>query len=245
MATILTAHQPSYLPWLGFFHKLAISDVYVSLDNVQFEKNSYVNRNKVKIPNGVVWLTVPVMTKGHFSKTISDLKIDNSTKWRIKHWKTLQLYQKAAYFENYRDFFEEIYEQNWELLVDLNEHVTRFFLKELGIDVKFLKSSELNLQERKSELIIEMCEKLNANMFVFGVLGKDYVNTVDFESRGIKAYFQEYNHPTYPQIWGDFVSHLSVVDLLFNVGPEKAYEVIMRENIEKDELTKMLRQEQA
>jgi hypothetical protein len=245
MATILTAHQPSYLPWLGFFHKLAISDIYVSLDSVQFEKNSYTNRNEVKTPNGAVWLTVPVMTKEHFSKTIKEMKIDNSTKWRIKHWKTLLLYQKAPYFQSYYDFFEKTYTRDWEFLVDLDEHLLKFLLKELTIDVEFLKSSELNLHERKSELVIEMCERLNANVFVFGILGKDYVNTKDFESRGIEVYFQEYNHPTYPQVWGDFVSHLSVVDLLFNVGPEKAYEVIMQENIKKDELTKGLKQEQA
>jgi hypothetical protein len=245
MVTILTAHQPSYLPWLGFFHKLAISDIYVSLDSVQFEKNSFVNRNKVKTPNGVLWLTVPVMSKEHLSKTINDMKIDDSTKWRVKHWKTLLLYQKAPYFENYCDFFEKIYAKNWELLVDLNEHLTKFFLKELGIDVKFLKSSELSLHKRKSELVTEMCEKLNANLFVFGILGKDYVNTIDFESRGIRIYFQEYNHPTYPQIWGDFASHLSIADLLFNVGPEKAYEVMMQENIKKEELTKMVTQKRA
>ena len=241
MVTILTAHQPSYLPWLGFFHKLAISDIYVSLDTVQYEKNSFINRNKVKTPNGVVWLTVPVMTKEHLSKTINDMKIDNSTKWKIKHWKTLLLYQKTPYFENYYDFFEKTYMKDWEFLADLNEHLLKFFLKELSINVKFLKSSELNLRKRKSELIIEICEKLNANIFVFGILGKDYVKIEDFESRGVKVYFQEYNHPTYPQIWGGFVSHLSVVDLLFNVGPERAYGIIMQDNIKKDELIKMMK----
>jgi hypothetical protein len=136
MVTILTAHQPSYLPWLGFFHKLAISDIYVSLDTVQYEKNSFINRNKVKTPNGVVWLTVPVMTKGHLSKTINDMKINNSAKWKIKHWKTLLLYQKTPYFENYYDFFEKTYMKDWEFLADLNEHLLKFFLKELNINVK-------------------------------------------------------------------------------------------------------------
>lgn len=238
----VTAHQSSYLPWLGFFHKLALSDIYVYLDDVQYEKNSFTNRNKVKSPNGAeIWLTVPVLSKDHFNRTVKDLKIDNNSKWRIKHWKTLQTYKKAPYFQEYSDFLEKAYSKDWEYLSEMNEYLLKFFLKELNINVKFIKSSELGLKQKKADLVIEICEKLDAEIFIFGALGKNYAKVDDFTTKGINVYFQDYRHPVYPQLWGDFVYYLSIVDLLFNVGSEKANKIIMKDNIDKDKLIKMVK----
>ncbi len=233
---IFTAHQPAYLPWLGLIHKIAISDAYVHLDNVQFEKNSFTNRNKIKTANGPIWLTVPVFLKDHIKKTIKDIKIDNTKNWRQSHLKSIYLnYKKAPYFNKYADFFEQVYKKEWDSLSDLNDYMLQCLLKELGVKVKYYKASELNLQSHKSDLILEMCKKLEANLYVFGALGRDYAKKEDFTKEGIKAYFQDFKHPEYPQLWGEFTPYLSVIDLLFNCG-EKSLEILMRNNISKNEL---------
>lgn len=236
---ILTAHQPTYLPWLGLFHKIALSDIFIYLDNVQFEKNSFTNRNKIKTANGPLWLTVPVLAKGHFNKTIKDLEIDNSKDWRVSHWKSIYLnYKKAPYFNKYAAFFEDVYKKEWRRLTDLNEYMLKWFLKELRIKTEYCKASESNFQGHKSDLVLNMCEKLGANLYIFGALGKDYAREEDFVKEGVKIYFQDYNHPRYPQLWGnDFSPFMSIIDLFFNCG-SKSLEVLMEGNINKEELIK-------
>lgn len=236
---ILTAHQPAYLPWLGLIHKIAISDKYVYLDSVQFEKNSFTNRNKIKTANGPLWLTVPVLLKDHTQKTIKETKINNSTDWRASHWKSIYLnYKKAPYFNKYSDFFEDTYKKDWDSLSDLCDHMLRWFLKELGVRVEYHKSSDLDFKKHKSELILEMCKKLDSDLYVFGALGKDYAKEEDFKKENIKIYFQDYKHPKYPQLWkNDFLPYMGVIDLLFNCG-DRSLEIIMDGNIKKEELTK-------
>ena len=129
---ILTAHQPAYLPWLGFFEKVHKSDVCVLLDNVQFETNSYINRNKIYTPNGEVWLTVPCLTKKHMGKTIQDIKINNNIKWGKKHWMSLYMtYNKTPYFHLYADFLKEMYDRNWVNLVDMLKYQLEFIFEVL------------------------------------------------------------------------------------------------------------------
>ncbi len=123
-------------------------------------------------------------------------------------------------------------------MADLGDYMLRWFLKELGINVKYYKASELDFQEHKSELILEMCKKLEANLYIFGALGKDYVKEEDFTKEGINVYFQDYNHSKYPQLWGnDFLPYMGIIDLLFNCG-EKSLEILMKGNITKEELIK-------
>jgi len=237
---ILTAHQPAYMPWLGLFHKIAISDAYVYLDNVQFEKNSYINRNKIKSANGPIWLTVPTLLKGHMSKTIKEIKINNDVNWREKHLKSIELnYKSAPYFSRYIEFFRDCYNHKWNNLSDLNEYMLKWFLDTLRIEIKYYKMSEINFEGRKSELVLDMCKKLGADIYIFGALGKDYVREEDFSIEDIKLYFQDYKHPVYPQLYGEFINHLSIIDLLFNVGAERALDMIMEGNITKQELKGM------
>ena len=233
---IITAHQPAYLPWLGLIHKIAISDVYVFLDNVQFEKNSFTNRNKIKTANGPIWLTVPVFLKNHIKKTIKDIKIDNTKNWRESHWNSIcSNYKKAPYFNKYADFFEGTYKKEWDSLSDFNDYMLRWFLKELGIRVKYYRASELNFQLHKSDLVLEMCKKLGADLYVFGALGRDYAKEENFIKKGIKIYFQDYKHPVYSQLYNEFIPNMGMIDLLFNCG-EKSLEILMRNNISKNEL---------
>ena len=237
---ILTAHQPVYLPWLGFFHKIALSEAFCYFDDVQYLKKDWNNRNKIKTLEGENWLTVPVLTKGSREKKICEIEINNSLGWRKKHWKSICFsYKKSPFFKDYSDFFEDLYKKEWGYLTELNEYMLKFFLKELGLDVKYYKASELNFKGCKSELVLDMCKKLGADTYIFGALGRDYADVNRFENSGVDVYFQDYQHPCYPQLYGGFVSHLSVIDLLFNVGGRRASEIIMEGNITKVELKGM------
>ena len=151
----------------------------------------------------------------------------------------LQYYKKTPYFKKYADFFEDTYKRDWHLLAILNEYMLHYFLDVLGIKVRFFKASDHLFEGKKSCQVLDMCKKMQADQFVFGEQGKDYAVLDDFDKQGIGVYFQNYNHPIYRQRWGDYVSHLSVVDLLFNEGAEKAKEIIMSDNISKNELLAM------
>lgn len=227
---ILTAHQPVYLPWLGLFHKIALADAFCYFDDVQYLKKDWNNRNKIKTPQGPLWLTVPVLTSEHREKTIREIEINNSTNWRKKHASSiLNNYRKAPYFREYAPFFEDVYSRDWKYLSELNEHMLKWFLQELGIDVTYYKASELHLKGAKSGLVLDMCKKLEADLYIFGALGKEYAKEEDFAKAGIKIEFQDYNHPTYPQLYGDFVPYMSVIDLLFNCGG-RSLEILMSGN---------------
>jgi len=228
---ILTAHQPVYLPWLGLFHKIALAETFVYFDQVQYLPKDWMNRNKIRTKSGSIWLTVPVLRKGYRDLKTSEIEINNSINWQKKHLRSISLnYKKSPYFENYIPFFEEVYSRKWEFLGDLNEYMLKWFLDELGIKVNFLNAKNFKFEGEKSSLILNMCKKLDASTYIFGTLGKDYANVHEFEKNNIKLIFQDYNHPKYSQLYNEFVSHLSVIDLLFNHGP-KSLEIILSNNI--------------
>ena len=226
---ILTAHQPAYLPWLGLFEKIEKADCFIIMDDVQFEKNSFINRNKIKSPNGEILLTVPLLLKGHIHKTITCMKINNTINWRKKHWMSLYFnYKKTPYFSIFADFFEDMYHKEWSDLSDLLDHQLRFFLDVLKIQTRVLYLKDLRLESKKQELIIDMCNITHSNKFIFGALGGKYMEAKLFEKNNIIPECQNYKHPVYSQMGNNgFISHLSVVDLLFNEGPEKSLEIIM------------------
>ncbi len=224
---ILTAHQPVYLPWLGLFHKIALADEFVFFNQVQYLPKDWNNRNKIKTPTGAVWLTVPVLRKGYLEMKVSEIEINNSLPWKRKHWRSIAAnYGKAPYFDIYAPFFEDVYQREWRYLADLDEYMLRWFLEVLGIQVKLAKASDFDFVGAKSDLVLDMCRQLRADVYIFGALGEDYANTEEFKSAGIKVMFQDYHHPVYPQLHGDFISHLSIIDLLFNCGP-RSLDVLM------------------
>jgi len=238
MKKIITIHQPNYIPWLGFFHKLLISDVYVSFDDVQFEKNSYNNRNKIKTSQGDCWLTVPIITKGKSKETlINNAKIDHKQNWAKKHLKTIQTnYSKSQFYEDYILFFEETYNKNWDTLSMLNMHILTWLLKELKIDIEVVLSSEIKDKKgKKDKLVFDICKILDADIYISGTLGKEYLNIDDFNKKGINVYFQDYKHPIYSQLWGNFIPNMSIIDLLFNYGKESK-KIITQGNIDKERI---------
>jgi len=233
---ILTAHQPTYLPWLGLFHKVALADTFVSFNGVQYLPRDWNNRNRIKTADGCVWLPVPVLTKGYREKPLRAIEINNHEPWRRKHWRAISFaYRKAPHFERYASFLEETYNREWHYLAELNDAMLRWFLQELGIKVQFIDASKLELEGSKSVLVLDMCRKLGATTYIFGVLGRDYANVTDFNAAGISLVFQDYIHPEYPQLHGTFEPRLSVLDLLMNCG-ERSKEILMAGNIGRGDL---------
>jgi len=235
---IITAHQPAYLPWLGYLHKIALSDIFILLDDVQFEKNSFANRNKVWSHNGDVMLTVPLLMKGHVGKPLRAMEINNSEHWAKKHWKTIeQNYRKAPFFSHFAPWLETIYSQEWNTLVELTDVMLAFFMKELGISTRFVRQSELGIVSHKQDLVFDLCKETGATAYVSGKLGKNYLDTQPFSDAGIKIYFQDYVHPIYTQFGkANFVPYLGIVDLLMNVTPEEVLDVIFKCNDRKLEI---------
>lgn len=222
---ILTGHQPNYLPYLGFFHKIVLADTFVIVDNTQFVKRGpfgWIHRNKIRTPEGWMWLTIPVETKGKFTQTIRETMIDNSTPWRRKHWKSIEWhYKKAPFFHLYADSFREIYSREWSSLAELNQTLILKHIELLGIKVRIEIGSLMNLTGKASHLVLELCRKTGADTYISGIHGKDYLDLALFEKEGIKIVFQDFKHPSYNQAYpGEFVPNLSTIDLLFNHGPE-------------------------
>ena len=233
---ILTAHQPVYLPWLGLFHKIALADTFVSFNQVQYLPKDWNNRNLIKTPRGPEWLSVPVMRKGYIEKPISQIEIAYDTPWRRKHWRTMCAnYRGTPYFARYADFFEDVYQREFKYLAEINDYMLKWFLATLGIEVVFEAASNHNFKGQKSELVLDMCRTMGASSYIFGAMGEDYADIAAFEEAGIKLKFQAYQHPQYIQAYGEFVSKLSIVDLLFNCG-EASMDILMSGNLQRSDL---------
>lgn len=222
---ILAGHQPNYLPYLGFFHKMFHCDIFVMVDNVQFVKRGpfgWINRNRIRTPEGDPWLTVPVLVKGKFHQKIQETKINTTLPWARKHWKSLLTnYGKAPYFSGYADFFEDAYtRKSWENFADLSEYMIYHLMEFLHIKKPVKKASELGAEGKGDELILDMCRRVGADTYLHGKHGKDYVDEEKFKVAGIKSLHQEFEHPFYHQRFYPFIPNLSVVDLLFNHGEE-------------------------
>ncbi|MBT5399641.1 WbqC family protein [bacterium] len=232
---ILTAHQPVYLPWLGLFHKIALADVFCLFDIVQYQRKDFNNRNKIKTSVDSIWLTVPVKSSGRLNSIITDIEIINDG-WHKKHLKSIELnYKKTPYFDQYYYDLKKILDTSYQYLVDLNFDILVYLLNALNIDTKTVKASDYLFKGAKSELVLDMCIQLNADIYIFGENGKNYANIDTFTSSGVDPYFQAYNHPVYNQAKGRFMPYMSVLDLLFNEG-QNSNNIIMSDNISKKDI---------
>ncbi|HDZ02088.1 MAG TPA: hypothetical protein ENH52_11630, partial [Nitrospirae bacterium] len=214
-----------YIPWLGYFDKIDRSDCFVFLDQVQYKPREYQNRNKIRTKDGSIWLTVPVISKGMGRQKICDVKIDNSSDWQKRHWQNLKTwYGRAEFFKDHFMFFEELYAERWEKLIDLNVHIINFILKEFKIKAPMYYESELNIIAQKTDRIIEICKRLKADTYLSGTGGRDYLKEDKFAQAGIKLEYQNFIHPTYHQQYRGreniFSPYMSSIDLLFNEGGE-------------------------
>ncbi|MFC1492108.1 WbqC family protein [Nitrospinota bacterium] len=219
---IVSIHQPAYLPWLGHFHKIFLSDVFVFLDTVQLEKNGFVNRNRVRTHSGVQWLTLPVLMKGHMDKTIGEMKINPTVRWKEKHLRTIeQAYHTRPHYERYAKGIEDLIGDAGESLSDFLLEMLRFFLDALGMgDKRIVPASELNPEGKRSEMLLDICKKVGADVYLSGDGAKEYLDEAPFREAGIGVEFQGFQHPEYDQGAERFEPNLAVIDALFNLGGE-------------------------
>ncbi len=219
---IFAVHQPNYLPWLGYFYKMNRCDVFVYLDDVQFPRGrSFANRNRIKTPNGEVYLNIPIKhSHGHHGKlkyTEIEFAADN---WKAKHLKTLEMnYKRAPHFEEIFARYESALLPGGNL-VEVNIRLIETFADYLEITSQRVRLSEMSGEfGQKSDLIAAIGQALGANVYLSGEGARDYNDEELLRQRGIRLAYAAFAHPVYPQLWGEFVPQLSILDVLFNCGP--------------------------
>ncbi len=221
MSTTVVVLQPSYLPWLGFFDQMLRSDAFVFYDDVQYDKNGWRNRNRIKTASGPAWLTVPVLQTGRHSQRILDVEIDGKVGWARKHVATIRAsYARAPYLARYLPELESVLTSGTPLLVELDLAVIALLCRWLGIERRVVRSSQLGIEGGQSERLLRICQHFGATRYVSGDAARDYLDVPLFEQNGITVEWQAYQHPVYPQLHGEFVPYLSVLDLVLNAGPE-------------------------
>lgn len=216
---IIAIHQPNYLPWCGYFHKMLSCDLFVILDDVTYSKTAITNKNKIKSPDGPRLLSVPI---GQKKGLIKDVTIFDDSKWPQKHWGSIQRsYARAPFWKQYEQFFLPIYQNPDEKLADFNLRLIEVVRILLGIKTPIIRSSEIDgIAGKKGDKIISICKALQATIYLSGTGAKSYNDENEFERNQIRLEYQKFDHLEYPQLWGDFMSHMSIIDLLFNCGPK-------------------------
>lgn len=220
---IVAVHQPNYLPWLGYFHKMISCDLFVILDDVLHSRVAVTNKNKIKGPEGARLLIVPLAKK---RVPINEVTIYNESLWYKKHWDSLQTcYARASYWREYKNYFLPIYENPGEKLADLNLRLIQVIRELLNIQTPMVRSSQIRgIVGKKGTKIVNICKYFGADICLSGIGARTYNDEKEFEENNLRLVYQEFEHPVYTQLWGGFTPNLSVVDLLFNCGPySKSY----------------------
>ncbi len=226
---IVSANQPYFAPFPGFFYKAHRSDVFVVLDEVQFPRGTtWITRNRFKSSQGGLWMTIPVMKKGLGLQKISDVRIYKEGRWRAKHLESLRTaYAHAPYFRDHEDFVEEMFSRRYDRLIDLNVSIIRYLFVHLGVDAELELLSGLQIDSTATRRLVEICQRLGADQFLAQASAGKYLDAGLFAEAGIALDLCQPPSPVYPQLWGDFIPNLSAFDLLFNCGP-KAHDILTR-----------------
>jgi hypothetical protein len=215
--------QPSYIPWRGYFHQIQKADIFIFLDDVQYDKDGWRNRNRLKFPTGVQWLSIPVKTKGSLSEgiTIREVKMLYQKPWHKNHRQTIHFgYAKAPFYKQYAPLLDELYAEGPELLADFTIASTIRLARELGIaHTRFLRSSELPSSGIKTERLLSLLEPLGVTHYISGPSAKSYLELDRFRTAGIGVEFMEYGYPEYPQLHGEYDPQVSILDLMLMTGP--------------------------
>ena len=213
---IIAMHQPNYIPWAGYFYKIFVADIFVFLDDAQYTKNSFINRNRIKGPNGPQWLTVPVKVK--MGQYINQVNFADSL-WPTKHFKTFDAcYKRSPYYGKYRDKLREIIETPYSNISDINVRLILQIAEWLNLSCKFYFSSDLSIDERSGKRLVQIVKKVGGNVYLSGWGGARYQDEQIFTDSNIVLQYYNFTPPVYTQLWEDFVPGLTVLDLLFNCG---------------------------
>ena len=219
---IVAIHQLHYLPWLRYVHKMASCDAFVALDDIQFNKNGWQNRNKIKGPGGWQFLTVPVRHK--MGQRLDEVKIDNTTPWARRHWQSLATcYGKAPFFRDYAAEFSTMYQKQLDNLNDLNFALLSGLARKMDLKAPLIRSSTLGIKTEATQRLVDICKALGAKAYLTGEFAAaQYLEPELFRQTGIDLLFQKYECPVYTQQFSraGFIPDMSIVDLLFNHGPE-------------------------
>ncbi len=220
----VTIHQPQFLPWLGYLDKIAQSDVFVVLDNVQFKKNEWQNRNRIRTAETWQWMTVPVLHD--FGQMISDVRINQQQHWRQQHLRALEIhYAKAPFRDLGLAGLTHIYETPWERLSDLNLAALRWLMQCFGIATSIRLASEMTLRSQQTDRLVDICRLLRADVYLAGAGAQGYMDVPRFEASGMRLEMQMFVHPTYRQCYEPFIPGMSAIDLLMTQGPDSFHKI--------------------
>lgn len=213
--------QSSYIPWRGYFDIIDDVDLVIFYDDVQYTRRDWRNRNKIKTPNGPIWITVPVEVKGKYNQTIDKTRISYETNWMKKHTESIRhSYCKAPFFKDYSNGIFDILNSKYETISDLNVHMIHWLMQQLGISTKTIMSSKYSVTGVKTDRLINILKEAGATVYLSGPSAKDYIEINKFSDAGIKLEYKVYSYPEYPQLYGKFIPDVSVLDLLFNCGTD-------------------------
>jgi hypothetical protein len=214
--------QSNYIPWKGYFDLIAAVDELILYDDMQYTRRDWRNRNKIKTPQGLQWLTVPVKVKGRYHQRIRDTEIDGDD-WQDTHWRSLLAnYSRAPFAETITAALAPLYlETHYTHLSHLNRTLIESVCAYLGIRTRISDSADYRLVEGKTERLVDLCVQSGATEYISGPAARSYLDETLFDQVGIRVSFFDYaGYPPYPQLWGEFVHDVTVLDLLFNCGPE-------------------------
>jgi len=215
--------QSNYIPWKGYFDIIHDVDLFIFYDDVQYTKNDWRNRNRIKTSQGLRWLTIPVGS--HNDQLICEVMLSDES-WQRKHWGTIkQTYSKTPYFSRFQDFFYHVYqEMKWDSLSALNQYLIRTISTEfLGITTTFKDSREYQAEGQKLDRLIDLLVKADTDLYVSGPAARDYIDADRFSDVGIDLIYKDYSgYPEYQQIFPPFEHAVSILDVLFHCGPESA-----------------------
>ena len=219
---VIAISQSNYIPWKGYFDLIAKADEFVIYDDVQFTRRDWRNRNLIKTAAGPNWVTIPIKSKGNYYQTIRDTQIDG-TEWADRHWKSIeQNYRKSKHFAEIRDLLQPMWlAENHRFLSDLNRSLITQICQYLGIDTKISTSTEYHLDGNRSERLLNIVKQANGQVYLSGPAAQTYLDAPLFIEENVQVSWMDYSgYPSYPQLWGEFVHRVSIIDLLFNCGPE-------------------------
>lgn len=214
--------QSNYIPWKGYFDLIARVDEFIVYDDMQYTRRDWRNRNLIKTPQGLQWLTVPVLVKGRYHQKIRETEIDGS-EWASKHWKSLTLnYQRAPHFNEICSWLEPLYfGKNFSTISQLNRDLIQVICAYMGIKTTILNSSDYKLLDGRSERLLDLCVQAGGTEYISGPAAKGYIDETVFADMGVKLTWFDYaGYPEYSQLWGEFVHGVTILDLLFNCGKD-------------------------
>ena len=215
----IAIHQIQYMPGPRFFNKMKNSDLFILLDDVQYEKREFQNRNKIRTALGWQYITIPVIVKGKSRQLIKDVEINKTYDWRAEHLRAIKLnYAKAACFSAYKSEIEAIYKKDYKYLKDAALKTIEFLKNAFGIKTPIVLASDYSVKSVSTQRLIDLCVKAGGAEYISGAGGKDYLDEKLFDESGIKLVYQDFKYPVYPQVYKGFEDNLSALDIVLNCG---------------------------